>query len=72
MPGTRMIGLVLLVGAIVVLGIAYQQSGSFADQTKHLFTGDYRDKTAWMIVIGGVAGVLGLVSLVAPLRRGEA
>ena len=53
---------------LIVLGIAYQQSGSFGDQTKHFFTGDYRDKTTWMVVIGGIASVLGVIKLVLPVR----
>jgi hypothetical protein len=72
MPPTRLIGLILLVGGLIVLGIAYQQSGSFGDQTKHFFTGDYRDRTTWLVVVGAIGGILGLVSLVAPFRRSEA
>jgi hypothetical protein len=72
MPTTRLIGLILLVGGLIVLGIAYQQSGSFNDQTKHFFTGDYSDKTTWMIVVGAIAGVIGFVSLLVPGRRGIA
>ena len=68
MGTSRLFGIVLLVGGLIVLGLAYQQSGSFGDQTKHFFTGDYRDKTTWMIVIGGIASVLGLVGLVLPSR----
>ena len=45
MPTTKLMGLFLLVGGAIVLAVAYQQSGSFGDQTKHFFTGDYRDKT---------------------------
>jgi hypothetical protein len=68
-----LLGLVLLVGGLIVLGIAYQQSGSFGDQTKHFFTGNYRDRTNWMIIGGGIACVLGLAGLVVPMgRRGLA
>ncbi len=72
MGTSRLFGIILLVGGLIVLGLAYQQSGSFGDQTKHFFTGDYRDKTTWMIVIGGIASVLGLVGLVLPSRRAVA
>ncbi len=68
---TRLFALILLVGGMIVLGIAYQQSGSFGDQTKHFFTGDYRDRTTWLIVIGGIASVLGLVGVVWPGRTGS-
>src|SRR4051812_9930207 len=71
MNSSRLIGLILLVSGLILLGIAYQQSGSFADQTKHFFTGDYRDKTTWMIAIGGIGSLLGLASLLALGRRGR-
>ena len=66
MSTAKTIGIVLIVGAIICLGIAYQQSGSFGDSTKHFFTGNYRDNTTWLIIIGAVVGVLGLASLVVP------
>jgi hypothetical protein len=69
MRASRLSGITLLVGGLVALGIAYQQSGSLGDLTRHLFTGDYSDKTTWMIVIGGVASALGLVALLLPVVR---
>jgi hypothetical protein len=72
MPTSRIFGLILLVGGLIVLGLAYQQSGTLGDQTKHFFTGDYRDKTTWRFVIGGIASVLGLVGLFVPARRAAA
>jgi hypothetical protein len=66
MSASRLLGFILLIGGLIVLGVAYQQSGSFGDQTKHFFTGDYRDKTTWMVVIGGVASLLGFMGLLAP------
>jgi hypothetical protein len=69
---TRLIGLILLVGGVIVLGIAYNQSGTFGDQAKHAFTGDYSDRTTWLTVIGAVASLLGFAALVVPFRRGVA
>ena len=69
MSTTRAVSLLLLVGGIIVLTIAYQQSGSFADSTKHFFTGNYRDGTTWEIVIGAIACALGFVGLVVPVGR---
>lgn len=69
MPSSRMFGLILLIGGMIVLAIAYQQSGTFGDETKHFFTGNYRDRTTWMIVIGGIATLLGFVSFLIPSRR---
>lgn len=71
MSTARAISLVLLVGGIICLGIAYQQSGSFGDSTKHFFTGNYRENTQWAILIGAVASVLGFVGLVVPMGRVE-
>jgi hypothetical protein len=45
-----------------------QQSESVGDQLKHLFTGDYTDKTVWMTILGGVLAALGVLSLVLPRR----
>jgi len=71
MNPTRFLGVVLLAGGFIVLGMAYQQNGGLGD-TKHLFTGSDWDRTTWMIVIGGLASVLGLVGLIgsAPARHG--
>lgn len=72
MPATRLIGILLLVGGLITLGIAYQQSGSFGDQTKHFFTGNYRDHTTWLIVGGAIAGLIGFVGVLAPGRGSQA
>jgi uncharacterized membrane protein HdeD (DUF308 family) len=72
MGPTRFLGIVLLVGGVIVLGMAYQHCGSFAslgEQTKHLFTGGSWDNTSWMIVIGALSSILGLVGLAAPMRH---
>jgi hypothetical protein len=68
MSSGKLIGLVLLVGGLIALGFAYQQSGSAIDQTKHFFTGDYRDRTTWMIVAGGIAATLGFVTILSSRR----
>lgn len=52
MSTSRVISLILLVGGIVCLGVANQQSGSFGDSTKHFFTGNSKDSTTWEIIIG--------------------
>jgi len=68
MPISKLLGSVLLVGGLICLAFACQQSDSFVDQTKHLFTGEFRDKTSYMILGGAIATVLGLVSLLVPTR----
>lgn len=69
MGSTRFMGIVLLLGGAIVLGMAYQQPGTVADQLKHLFSGGYWDTTTWMIVIGGLATILGLVGTFLPTRH---
>jgi hypothetical protein len=69
MPANRIIGIVLLVVGAVVLGLAYQSSQSTGDQAKHFFTGDFREKTTWMILAGVGAAIAGVVALIIPARR---
>ena len=69
MPSSKILGIVLLVIGLVVLGLAYQSSQSMADQTKHFFTGNFRDKTTWMLIAGVGTSIAGLVSLLIPSRR---
>lgn len=64
----RLIGLILLIVGVVVLGLAYQQSESLGDQFKHVFTGDYTEKTVWMTILGGIMAGLGVLTLVLPRR----
>ncbi|MCO5167459.1 MAG: DUF3185 family protein [Planctomycetes bacterium] len=66
MPSNRILGILLLVVGVVLLGLAYQQSQGLLDQAKHFFTGEFRDGTMWMMVGGGVATVLGIVTLAMP------
>lgn len=63
MSTPRLLGILLLVGGVVCMLIAYQWSDTAGDQVKHFFTGDYRDTTMWLGVIGSLASVIGLVTL---------
>jgi hypothetical protein len=71
MPSTRVLGMILLVGGIMVLEFAHQDSPSFADRTEQLLTltGNFKDRTSLMIVGGAIVSLLGLLVLVAPDRR---
>lgn len=63
MTTSRLVGLVLLACGLVALWLANQQSNSVADQTKHFFTGEYRDKTTLLYLGGGVGVIVGLGAL---------
>lgn len=69
MSTSRLLGLVLLVGGVVCLGISHDWSESAGDQIKHFFSGDYRDNTVWLAVIGGLSCLLGLVALITGRSR---
>ena len=58
----RITGLLLLISGLFLFYLAYQGSETLGDETKHFFTGDYRDRTYWLIG-GAIAG------FVVPLRR---
>lgn len=68
MASSRIFGILLIVVGVVLLGLAYQQSEGILDQTKHLLTGEFRDKTTWMMIGGVVATVLGIGALALPRR----
>lgn len=64
------LGGVLLLGVgVVCLATAAQMSDSVLDQVKHLFTGEYRDKTMWLGLTGIVALMIGVGGLAAPWGR---
>jgi hypothetical protein len=68
MAASRIFGIILLVAGVVLMGLAYQQSEGILDQTKHFLTGEFRDKTTWMMVGGVIATLLGIGSLALPRR----
>ncbi len=69
MAPNRVLGVMLLVAGCILLALAYQQSQSIADQTKHVFTGEFRDRTTIMLIGGAVSAVVGIVALLVPSRR---
>lgn len=69
MSGTKLLGIILFVVGVVCLGLGWQQSESVGDEIKHFFTGEFTEKTTWLLVGGAVATVLGVVSLAIPTRR---
>jgi hypothetical protein len=69
MTPSRIFGIVLLVVGAMLLLLGYQGSQSVMDQTKHVFTGQFRDKTTWMLLGGAIATITGLVAIAMPPRR---
>jgi drug/metabolite transporter (DMT)-like permease len=65
----RIVGAALLVAGVILVVFAYQGSQSIADQTKHAFTGEFRDRTVWMLIGGATAAVAGLALVLIPGRR---
>lgn len=61
MSPQRIVGIVLLVVGVVVLVIGMNASHSAADQVTHTFTGHFTDTTAWYIIGGLAAALLGLL-----------
>jgi hypothetical protein len=65
------LGAVLLVAGIALFITGVTSSDSFADQLSKTFTGRFTESTQWYIVGGLVAGVAGLITLVASGRGGK-
>ena len=68
MTPNRILGVVLLVVGCILLAMSYSASNSVADQTKHLFTGNFRDRTTIMLIGGAISTVAGLAALLVPAR----
>jgi drug/metabolite transporter (DMT)-like permease len=61
MSSQRILGVVFLVVGIVLLVLGVNASHSVADQVSNTFTGRFTQATAWYIVGGGAAALLGLL-----------
>jgi hypothetical protein len=62
----RAIGIALLAGGVILLFFGFNESQSFASEVSEVFTGSPTDRSMWMIVLGSVAAVAGLVMAVVP------
>ncbi|HZU99921.1 MAG TPA: DUF3185 family protein [Planctomycetota bacterium] len=69
MAPNRILGILLLVVGCILLALAYSASQSVADQTKHIFTGNFRDRTTFLMIGGAVSAVVGLIALLVPSRK---
>ena len=60
---TRLLGIVLLVGGIVLIGIGLVAKDSLADGLSSFFTGHYTKHTLWYLFGGLASAAVGLVLL---------
>ena len=68
----RAIGAALLVVGAILLFMAFNASQSVANDISRFFTGEFTDKTVWMLVGGAAAAVAGLVMVAMPGRAARA
>lgn len=68
MTTTKIVGIGLLVGGVVLLAMAFQSTDSFSEQLKLVAGGDLRNKTAWLAVGGALGCFMGISSIYTPVR----
>jgi protein-S-isoprenylcysteine O-methyltransferase Ste14 len=57
----RPIGLALLAGGVVLLIFGIQASHSFSSNVSRVFNGSPTNQSVWMIVLGAILAIVGLV-----------
>ncbi len=65
----RALGIGLLVAGIILLIWGINVTESFSSEMSEMFTGSPSDKAIWLIVLGVVGTVVGLVLLVKPRKK---
>ncbi len=63
------IGLALLVGGVILLVFGFNESHSFSSDVSRTFSGSPTDRSIWMLVLGAVLTVAGLVSVLRGVIR---
>jgi hypothetical protein len=58
----KIISLTLLVGGAVLMIVGINATNSLSSDVSRFFTGSPTDKAIWMLIGGGIAAVIGLVS----------
>jgi drug/metabolite transporter (DMT)-like permease len=69
MHWTRIVGIALLVGGLVLLFMGWQATDSFTEDVAETLTGQYTESTRQYLIGGAVAAVVGLVMLVFGAKR---
>ena len=65
----KMVSIVLLIGGVVLIIMGVQATNSFSSDLSRFFTGSPTDKAIWMLIGGGVAGVIGLAGLMRGTKQ---
>jgi hypothetical protein len=68
MNSQRIIAIVLLIVGLVLFMVGMNASHSVADQVSSTFTGRFTSATAWYMIGGGAAALLGLLMLIMGSR----
>lgn len=63
------ISLALLAGGIVLMVVGIHSTNSFGSDVSRFFTGSPTDKAVWMLLVGTVAAVVGLVSTLRSVKH---
>ncbi|WP_018872885.1 DUF3185 family protein [Thioalkalivibrio sp. ALJ16] len=69
MHWTRILGIALLVGGIILLLMGYDATESLGEELHREFLGSYTDETRWYLIGGGVMAAVGLVLTLFGARR---
>jgi hypothetical protein len=59
----------LLVAGVVLAVLGVNATNSFSSDVSRFFTGSPTDKAVWMLIGGGVLGIVGLVGLAVSSRN---
>ncbi|WP_018936680.1 DUF3185 family protein [Thioalkalivibrio sp. ALJ24] len=69
MHWTRLLGIALLVGGIILLVMGFQATDSLGEELHQQFTGGYTDETRMYLIAGGVMAVVGLALTIFGVKR---
>lgn len=69
MHWTRILGIALLVGGLVLLFMGWNASQGMMEGAHEAMTGRYTDNTTMYLVGGGIAAVVGVVLMVFGAKR---
>ena len=64
MSPQRIIGIVLLIIGAIVMIVGMNASHSAADQVTNTLTGHFTNTTAWYMIGGGAAALIGLLMVI--------
>jgi divalent metal cation (Fe/Co/Zn/Cd) transporter len=65
----RLLSLALLAGGITLIVVGISATNSFNSDVSRFFTGSPTDKAVWMLIVGCICALVGLVSAMRAPRR---